>query len=92
LTQSAYNTPWQYDRPESGEGFVEAFRRADCPDESIRLQLRGLDPGARYTLTDMDVNKPWQASGRDLLGQGLVAKSPSRPTAILIIYRKGTQP
>jgi alpha-galactosidase len=83
---------WQYHRPELGEGFVEAFRRGDCPDESIRLQLRGLDPEARYTLTDVDVNQPWQASGQELLAQGLAVKSPSRPTAILITYKTGTRP
>jgi alpha-galactosidase len=83
---------WQYHRPEAGEGFVEAFRRGDCPDESIRLPLRGLDPEARYALTDVDVNRPWQASGRELLAQGLTVKSPSRPTAILITYKKGRQP
>ena len=45
---------WQFDRPDLGEGFFQAFRRGDCPEESITLKLRGLDPNATYTVTDLD--------------------------------------
>ena len=79
---------WQFDRPDLGTGFVQAFRRADCPEESVQLRLHGLDPEARYTLMDVDANQPWQASGQELLAQGVTVKSPSRPTAILITYEK----
>ncbi len=38
---------WQFDRPEMGEGFVQAFRRDKCIFEVGRLQLQGLDPAAQ---------------------------------------------
>ena len=34
---------------------VQAFRRADSLYESIQVKLRGLDPDAVYTLTNLDV-------------------------------------
>jgi alpha-galactosidase len=79
---------WQFDRAELGEGFVQAFRRADCPEGSIRLKLRGLDPSARYTLLDFDAGKPWQAAGRELIEQGLLIESRARPAAILLHYKR----
>ena len=45
---------WQYDRPETGEGVVQAFRRPDSNFEAGRFKLRGLDPVARYVVTDLD--------------------------------------
>ena len=47
---------WQFDRPEAGEGVVQAFRHADSSYESARLRLRGLEPNAQYTITNMDVS------------------------------------
>ena len=38
---------WQFDRPEAGEGVVQAFRRAENGDESATFRLRGLDAGRR---------------------------------------------
>ena len=35
---------WQFHRPATGEGCVQAFRRAACPQPSRKLALRGLDP------------------------------------------------
>ena len=43
---------WQFDRPETGEGMVQAFRRHESDYESARLRLRGLDAGANYLVTD----------------------------------------
>ncbi len=79
---------WQFDRSDTGQGFVQAFRRGDCAEESVVVRLRGLDPGARYTLKDADTGSSWQASGRELLDNGLTIKSPSRPAAILITYQR----
>ena len=38
---------WQFDRPESGDGVIMAFRRAQSPYEIARFRLSDLDPGAR---------------------------------------------
>ncbi len=87
-TENTIWMAWQFDRPDLGEGFVQAFRRGDCPEETVQLRLRGLDCEARYTLTDVDAKEPWQASGQELLAQGVTVKSPSQPAAILITYKK----
>jgi alpha-galactosidase len=79
---------WQFDRPEQGDGMVQAFRRAESPYESIRVKLRGLEPGARYTLTDLDADRPQQLSGRELGETGLLVTAPNRPSAIVILYKK----
>ncbi|MCB1128546.1 MAG: alpha-galactosidase, partial [Verrucomicrobiae bacterium] len=41
---------WQFDRPESGQGVVQAFRRPQSPYEGARFRLRGLDLKGRYEL------------------------------------------
>ena len=79
---------WQFDRPDLGEGFVQAFRRADCGQPSARLKLRGLDPAVRYTLTDFDAGSSRQASGRELMDEGLLVEADDRPQAMVIAYRR----
>ena len=53
---------WQFDRPETGEGFVQAFRREKCIFEVGRLRLRGLAArrpvrglGSRYAAASADL-------------------------------------
>ena len=40
----------QFHRPQTGDGVVEVFRRAEAKDESARFKLRGLDAAASYEL------------------------------------------
>ena len=35
---------WQFDRPDLGEGMVQAFRRGESVYEAARFRLRGLEP------------------------------------------------
>ena len=79
---------WQFDRPEAGEGMIEAFRRNDSPDESRLLKLRGLDPKSDYTVTDVTTDKSWKAKGTELLDAGLVITIPENPGVSLIVYKK----
>ena len=80
---------WQFDRPEIGEGFVQAFRRDKCIFFEVgRLPLQGLDPAANYEVTDLDLGKPRQMSGRELMEKGLLVTIADRPGAALITYRK----
>ena len=63
---------WQHDRPEQGEGVVQAFRREGSPYELARFKLRGLDAAARYVVADLDKPEtPQQWSGRELMERGL---------------------
>jgi alpha-galactosidase len=79
---------WQFDRPEAGEGIVQAFRRAECIFRVAELRLRGLDGAANYLVTDLDVNQPRQMSGRELMDKGLAVEIPDRPAAVVIKYEK----
>jgi alpha-galactosidase len=77
---------WQFDRPELGEGVVQAFRRAESVYRAAEFKLRGLDPEAAYAVTDLDAPEPRTISGRELLEKGLVVDLPQRPSAAVIVY------
>ena len=79
---------WQYDHPETGEGLVQAFRRPDCADESLRPKLHGLDPAANYRITDLDENKHRTISGKELMDKGLAVAIKDKPGAAVILYAK----
>lgn len=77
---------WQFNRPEEGQGVVQAFRRPESPYESARFRLRGLDRDGHYELKDFDREGTTEATGADLLEQGLLVESPRQPGAVIITY------
>jgi alpha-galactosidase len=83
---------WQYDRPEQGDGLVQAFRREDSPYEMARLKLRALDAEARYRVTDLDKPEaPQQFTGRELMKDGLPITLRIQRSAGLLIYRRSSE-
>ncbi len=79
---------WQFHRPEAQAGMVQMFRRAQCIYESARVPLHGLDPDARYTVTNVDEGAPHDLSGSELLEQGLSITIPDKPAAVVVVYVK----
>ncbi|HPM80856.1 MAG TPA: GH36 C-terminal domain-containing protein, partial [Candidatus Anammoximicrobium sp.] len=79
---------WQFDRPETGEGAVQAFRRSQSADDVVRLKLRGLDPGADYVLTDWDSGESQTIGGRELRDEGLAVSIRGQPGSAVIVYKK----
>jgi alpha-galactosidase len=79
---------FQFDRPEEGSGVVLAFRRAYSPDERLALRLRGLGPGARYTVRDLDTESAETFTGRSLMDTGLAVVFRERPGSAALTYRK----
>jgi len=79
---------WQFDRPEAGEGVVQAFRRAENARESACFRLRGLEPDAVYVLTNLDVAGATEKTGRELMNDGLSVVLNDRPAAAIITYKK----
>jgi len=77
---------WQFDRPESGQGVVQAFRRGEGAAPSTNLTLRGLDPATMYSIADIDADEPRRMAGRTLVDQGLPLSAPNAPAAIVITY------
>jgi alpha-galactosidase len=85
-TESTEWMGWQFDRPEQGDGMVQAFRRPDSPFETARFRLRGLEAGARYSVSDLDAPGTAEFSGKELMEKGLALSIPNRPGAVVLVY------
>ena len=46
---------------------IQAFRRAESGEAALSVQLRGLDPSARYMVCNLDETQSREASGADLM-------------------------
>jgi alpha-galactosidase len=80
---------WQYDRPETGHGVIQAFRRGESVYETARVKLRGLDPAALYLLSNLDHPGVKQSvTGRELMDSGLTLAISSRPGSTIVTYEK----
>jgi alpha-galactosidase len=79
---------WQFDVPEQGEGMVQGFRRAESIYEVARFKLRGLDPGARYVVTNLDSGEAQTLAGRELLETGLPVAIKDQPGDAVITYAR----
>jgi alpha-galactosidase len=78
---------WQFDRPETGQGMVQAFRRPESVYEVARPQLRGLAAGALYEVMDLDTKQVRRCSGAELMEGGLAIAIGERPGSALMTYR-----
>ena len=83
---------WQFDRPDLGEGMVQVFRREGSIYESARLRLHGLEPDAKYTLTNLDSPGDVEMTGRRLAKEGLPVTVADRPGAAVFTYRRAKYP
>ncbi len=79
---------WQFDRPESGEGMVQAFRRENSLYESASLKLRRLDASMSYALADVDGHELGVLTGSELAERGLTVKIATEPGVAVITYRR----
>jgi hypothetical protein len=62
---------WQFNRPEEGDGIVQAFRQDKSEDAAKDLRLRGLDAAATYQVADLDSGGLSTVTGKDLMDKGL---------------------
>ena len=79
---------WQFDRPETGEGYVEAFRRPQGDYEVARYKLSGLDPKASYTLRNLDTARESAMTGKQMMEEGVEVKITDRPGSAIILYTR----
>ena len=79
---------WQFHRPETGAGIIQAFRRHAADAASLCCPLHGLDLDALYELTDLDHPTPQRVAGSVLLTTGYTLHCSRRPQAVLISYRQ----
>jgi alpha-galactosidase len=81
-------TAFQFDSSDGAEGVVQAFRRAKCPQDSLRVKLHGLDPNAVYVLSNFDVVGTAEKTGRELCESDLLITLKDRPGSAVITYHK----
>lgn len=79
---------WQFNRPEQGDGMVQVFRRPESAYQSARFKLQGLEPAARYRITNFDVDGSTQMTGRELVERGLAVTFDRQPDSAIITYRR----
>jgi len=78
---------WQFDRPEVGQGLVQAIRLADCDEGSFTIRPQALDSGAEYVLENPETGDEVRRSGAALLAEGLTVALPARAGGIWF-YRR----
>jgi alpha-galactosidase len=78
---------YQLNRPDKGDGIVMAFRRKNCPDESVSVNLKGIDPGADYELLDEDTGKKVIQKG-EVLRNGIILSLSEQQKSLLISYKR----
>ncbi len=78
---------WQFNRPEEGDGMVQAFRRIGNQEAEKIFRLRGLDAHKEYQVTDMDQPGSIRMSGKTLMEEGLAIRVNQKPGAALIFYQ-----
>ena len=79
---------WQFDKPEIGEGMVQAFRRQDSYHLGCQFKLSGLDPAARYEIKNLDTPDEVVVTGQELMQKGLKVIIEDQPGAMIIVYKK----
>jgi len=79
---------WQFDRPDLGEGMMQAFRRPESPYESARFKLRGLIPDADYQVTNLDIGDSLTMSGSEMTERGLSLVLKNQPDSVIIVYKR----
>jgi alpha-galactosidase len=79
---------WQFNRPNHGDGVVQAFRRAKCEESVLVVKLQGLSSDARYEVRDIDGRTSQEIDGKELMKQGLQISFRQKPGAEVIIYKK----
>ena len=81
---------YQYNRPEEGDGVALVFRRDESPILTAELNLKGLDPNAKYEVDIYGESfkklKTIKMKGSKLMAYPLTIKS--RPGSALIEYRR----
>lgn len=77
---------WQFDSPEQGGGFVQAFRRERCDAETMIFKLSGLDPAANYAVENLDNATKSIVPGRVLIERGLMVTIDKPRGSALRVY------
>jgi alpha-galactosidase len=78
---------YQFHREDLGRGVVFAFRRPECEDSGLMVQLGGLSPDTLYQVENVDTKQKAMYSGSKLAA-GLKVQSQTKPEAVVFLYRQ----
>jgi alpha-galactosidase len=78
---------WQFDRPETGTGFVQAFRLQECPQEVFKVAPQGFAAEARYRFQNPETGETFDVDGKAVMEDGLELKLPPR-SAVIWLYQE----
>lgn len=79
---------WQFHRPDTGEGFVQAFRRGESEFFGATFPLKGLEAEALYAVRNFDVEGTVRMTGKALMEQGVDIAITDKPGAAVVGYAK----
>jgi alpha-galactosidase len=79
-------TAWQFDRPETGDGFIQAFRLQECPQEVFMAAPQGFAAEARYRFQNPETGETFEVDGKAVMEDGLEIRLPPR-SAVIWLYQ-----
>lgn len=79
---------WQFHAKENQSGMIQAFRRANCPDDSLKIKLNGLIANAEYEIENLDESKIMHYSGEQLMNGDYSVILPDAPCSAIFKYKK----
>jgi alpha-galactosidase len=77
---------YQLNRPEQRDGIAIAFRRGSNNEDTIKIQLSGLEDNTTYELNYEDYGVIIRKSGHELM-EGFNITIPLKPASLLISYK-----
>ena len=78
---------WQFNRPDVGQGLIQAFRRSENDSTTKKIKLQGLQPDVHYELINFDTDSTLKITGHDLMEGGLELDMENCPGSLTIKYR-----
>ena len=82
---------WQFNRPETGCGLVQAIRFPASPEETMTIHPNGIHPDAAYFFENAETGETRDILGRDLMDDGFTFALPARSGAIWFYRRPDNQ-
>jgi len=79
---------WQFNRPDEGDGMIQAFRRDSCTETTKTLRLSNLNPAAQYEITNFDKDSSVRISGKELMEKGLTIEIMGKQESAVISYKE----
>lgn len=77
---------WQFDRPEIGQGFIQAIRLAESRQDSITVIPRGISVDCQYVFEERESGQKLKISGAVLVRKGFTMVLPKR-SGVIWFYR-----